>query len=162
MASNRVFRKTEKGMTEVASAIHLLDRLARRILILIDGKKTVDDLSPMLTPGEAVLVFVQLHADGFIEPIHADTPPRLAARLGVAATTNLSFIETKALVTHEVETRLGEFAETVNAELEPCQNVSELSQKLREIDRFVMSVLGDVEGTIFASCIGQVFSRTLL
>ncbi len=74
MASNRVFRKTEKGIAEVASTVHILDRLARRILILIDGKKTVDDLSPMLTPGEAVLVFVQLHADGFIEPTQADTP----------------------------------------------------------------------------------------
>lgn len=159
MIRSRIFRKTAKGIAEVESTVHSLDRLARRMLILIDGHSRADELAPLLTPGEAELVFVQLQADGYIEPIDG-AAPSLAARFGFAGTAALTFAETRVLLAHEVEKRLGEFAGTVNAELEACVSITDLSQKLREIDRFVMAVLGNEEGAMFTETAAGMLSRT--
>jgi hypothetical protein len=162
MSSNRVFRKTAKGIDEVESTVHSLDRLARRILILIDGHRTVDELAPMLTPGEAELVCVQLQADGYIEPTSVPGSLNITGRMRIFGGGTFTFAETKSAIAEEINNRLGEFAGTVNAELEPCVSVTELSQKLREIDRFVMAVLGDAEGGAFTQRVASVLSRVAM
>jgi hypothetical protein len=162
MSSNRVFRKTTKGIDEIEGAAHSLDRLARRILILIDGHRTVNELAPMLTPGEAELVCVQLQADGYIEPTSAPGSLNITGRMRIFGGGTLTFAETKSAIADEIGKRLGEFADTVVAEIEPCSSVTELSQKLREIDRFVMAVLGDVDGGAFTQKVASVLSRVAM
>jgi hypothetical protein len=162
MGSRRVFRKTTKGIEEVEGTIHALDRLARRILILIDGHRAIDELAPMLTPGETELVCVQLQADGYIEPLDAPSSLTVTGRLRIFGSATPTLEETKSAIAQEIANRLGEFAETVNAELEPCSSISELSQKLRETDRFVMAVLGDVHGAAFTQKVASLLSRATI
>ena len=63
-----IYRKTEKGQVEIETrALRLAPRL-RTTLILIDGRRTDNDLRP-LVPGDATQAFHTLLQDGFIEVV---------------------------------------------------------------------------------------------
>jgi hypothetical protein len=47
-----IFEKTELGGVEITANTPTLTAKQRRVLIMIDGKRTVSDLAPMLKPGE--------------------------------------------------------------------------------------------------------------
>jgi len=74
-AMSTVYRKTAKGVTEIETRAHRLVPRLRGALILVDGKRTDDDLAP-LVGGEAAATLASLRSDGFIEVLAtlADRP----------------------------------------------------------------------------------------
>lgn len=62
-----VFAKTPKGSSEVAARGGGLTMAARRILIMIDGKRSVGELTAMLRSGEIETVIDLLESQGFIQ-----------------------------------------------------------------------------------------------
>lgn len=63
-----LFRKTPLGHSEIAQRSQGLPALARRLLILVDGAKTLAQLSALSGAGAQTDSLLQaLHADGFIE-----------------------------------------------------------------------------------------------
>lgn len=76
MSLSGAFRKTEKGNEEIKSRAHGLSMRLRPLLILVDGKSTVDELvrrSPL--GAELVPQLQQLVDGGFIEPVGAGSSP---------------------------------------------------------------------------------------
>jgi hypothetical protein len=73
-----LYRKTEKGQAEVATRAHHLPQRLRAALILVDGRRTDDELTSIL-PGEATSTLNWLTESGFIEIAsvvreHSDAP----------------------------------------------------------------------------------------
>lgn len=71
--SATLFRKTPLGHSEIAQRSQGLPALARRLLILVDGAKTLAQLSALSGAGAQTDNLLQaLHADGFIEVTQPD------------------------------------------------------------------------------------------
>ena len=64
-----VFVKTAKGQAELNARTGVLTPRARRVLILVDGKRTVDDLDDLVQSETLRNTLGQLEEDGFIEYI---------------------------------------------------------------------------------------------
>jgi hypothetical protein len=62
-----VFTKTKKGYGEIEHRGGELTPRIRRVLIFIDGKRTVDDLRPMLNADDLTHTLGLLEEEGYIE-----------------------------------------------------------------------------------------------
>ncbi|MBI2277340.1 MAG: hypothetical protein HYU74_08325 [Dechloromonas sp.] len=67
-----VFAKTAKGHAEISTKAGGLTPRQRRVLIMIDGKRTIDDLRDMLQADDLQHTLGLLEEDGFIE-VASDT-----------------------------------------------------------------------------------------
>lgn len=62
-----VFAKTPKGQEELTTRTGGLTPRQRRVLIMVDGKRTVDELREMLQTDDLQHTLGLLEEDGFIE-----------------------------------------------------------------------------------------------
>lgn len=62
-----VFTKTQKGQDEMQTRVGALTPRVRRVLIFVDGKRTVDDLRSMLQADDLQHTLGMLEEDGYIE-----------------------------------------------------------------------------------------------
>ena len=70
-----IFRKTAQGVTEVETRAHRLPPRIRGTLILVDGKRDVDDLRALVSDhAEETLRFLSEH--GFIESVGETARPQ--------------------------------------------------------------------------------------
>ena len=84
-----IFAKTAKGHAEITTKAGGLTPRIRRVLIFIDGKRTVEDLRSMLTADDLQITLGRLEEEGYIELIHgaaiASAPPPAAAAASITA-----------------------------------------------------------------------------
>ncbi|HWP20344.1 MAG TPA: hypothetical protein VNO84_14535 [Burkholderiaceae bacterium] len=73
-----VYRKTDKGQAEIATRQFQLPMKLRSALIMIDGKRTDEELLRMI-PGQAQEVLQSLLTDGFIEVVAVTATPRASS-----------------------------------------------------------------------------------
>lgn len=62
-----IFAKTQKGQDEIATKAGGLSPRVRRVLIFVDGKRTVEELRGMLQSDDLQHTLGMLEEDGFIE-----------------------------------------------------------------------------------------------
>lgn len=62
-----VFAKTQKGQDEIQTRVGALTPRVRRVLIFIDGRRTVDDLRAMVPSDDLQHTLGMLEEDGYIE-----------------------------------------------------------------------------------------------
>lgn len=67
MSFSLVYTKTAKGLEEVRLRSDAISPLARRVLIMVDGKRTEDELRWVVRNGELDEILVTLRAQGLIE-----------------------------------------------------------------------------------------------
>jgi hypothetical protein len=67
MSFSLVYTKTPKGLEEVRLRSDAISPLARRVLIMVDGKRTEDELRWVVRNGELDEILVTLRAQGLIE-----------------------------------------------------------------------------------------------
>ncbi|MCE2644863.1 MAG: hypothetical protein LW835_06505 [Burkholderiaceae bacterium] len=157
MDERLVYSKTPKGTAEMAARSAALSMGARRVLILVDGKRTVADLAPLLKPGEIDGVLAQLEAQGFISRNQSFEPTRPATRaLDLSVSLDVSTVgglveernlltldEAKRRAVRELIELLGPDGETMSLRIEQCRNGDELRDRVREAERLVAGVLGE-------------------
>ena len=85
MNPGTTYIKTDKGRAEMAGRSHVLNALQRRVLILIDGKKTVGDLLGFVRVGELDAALGHLQQGGLIESTDYTAPLQVPAAPGFAA-----------------------------------------------------------------------------
>lgn len=86
--SATLFRKTPLGHSEIAQRSQGLPALARRLLILVDGAKTLAQLSALSGAGAQTDSLLQaLHADGFIEAMQPGGAASAAVQPGPVTAT---------------------------------------------------------------------------
>lgn len=158
MKDQLVYAKTQRGTVEVANRAGGLSLAARRVLIMIDGKRTVGELAPLLRPGEIEVVVTNLETQGYVQRIGGVETAAPATPVGVAldpitgeATeerTMVTLDEAKRRAVRALMDRLGPDAETMSIRIEQCKNVDDLRERLREAERLVAAILGEaaVEG----------------
>jgi hypothetical protein len=160
MDERLVFSKTSKGVAEVAARSASLSLAARRILIMVDGKRTVADLGVLLKPGEIDAMLTALEQQGFVAR-GGEPPARQGPSTRVLDATTvgpldgntvggefeernlLTLEEAKRRGVRELIDRLGPDGETMSIRIEQCRNADELRGRLREAERLVAGMLGE-------------------
>ncbi|HEX7157022.1 MAG TPA: hypothetical protein VF229_07385 [Burkholderiaceae bacterium] len=161
MDESLVFAKTAKGVIEVSRRSGGLSMTARRVLIMIDGKRTVGELAPLASNGGIDAVIGLLESQGFVQPAAPPDPnspgaprapdpgPTTTAGLDVLTSgpggerTLLTVDEVKRRAVRELTERLGPDAETMAIRIEPSRSAEELRVRLREAERLVAGFLGE-------------------
>lgn len=156
MDGSLVYSKTPKGVAEVAARSAQLSMTTRRVLIMIDGKRCIDDLAVLLRPGEIDAVITQLESVGLIQRSSASHPldvPTVAGReMDSVPTTQgptagedgnpMTLEEAKRRAVRELTDRLGPDAETLAIRIEGCRTIEDFRERVREAERFVTAALG--------------------
>ncbi len=158
--------KTEKGRKEIARRTGALSAVQRRLLILVDGQKTVNDLGAYVRVGELDdglrhLMAMELVAPGgvdvFLEPAVAEgfsnpvplEPPR-------AATDPDAFAQVRAEAARFVHNRLGAAGDPICDAIARCRNPQELRAMLRGVEVFVGQRLDAPTTQAFARHFGSL------
>jgi hypothetical protein len=156
MDGSIVYSKTPKGVAEVAARSAQLSMTTRRVLIMVDGKRTIDELAVLLRPGEIDAVITQLESAGLIQrnsATHAIDVPTVAGRVleSVAPTTQggapdeqnpMTLDEAKRRAVRELTDRLGPGAEAQAIRIEGCKTIEDFRERVREAERLVTAALG--------------------
>lgn len=142
-----IFGKTEAGRLEVAQRSDALNAMQRRLLIVIDGHKTLADLSALVRPGELDDALAVLRAQRLVEVLGGAPPltppvapgfmpsdPALAPR---PATHRPTFIVVRQQATDFVRQRLGPQGEPICDAIDRCDSPLELRKLLRGIEIFI-------------------------
>jgi hypothetical protein len=152
-----VYAKTAKGVAEVNTRSGAVPLTARRVLIMIDGKRTVAELAPLAKPGEVATIITQLETQGLVYPAHAGTPTTPPAAAPPAEGGDeagedrlvASFDTIKRRAARELSDRLGPDAEVMAVRIEHARTPDDLRQRLHEAERLVAGMLGDAQAQEF-------------
>ena len=158
--------KTDKGRAEVAGRSGVLSAVQRRLLILVDGYKTMNELGAFVRVGElgdAIDCLQQLDlvmptgnpvlletpaAPGFAS-IQADGPER-------PATSPREFTRVREDAALFVRERLGDAGTPICAAIDRCASPDELRSMLRGIEVFVGQRLDTQTTQAFARHFGAL------
>jgi hypothetical protein len=171
MDETLVFAKTPKGMAEVTQRAGGLSLQARRVLIMIDGDRSIGELAPLLREGEIDEVIELLQLRGLIRPIgqgepdesdpithgdsiagpstSADPAPPTGQDAPAAERIYLPIDEVKRRAVRELNERLGPEAASIAMRIERSANAEELRERLREAERLIARTIGETSAHEF-------------
>ncbi|MEP6607423.1 MAG: hypothetical protein ABJA83_01955 [Burkholderiaceae bacterium] len=163
MDGTLVYSKTPIGIAEISLRSAQLPMASRRVLIMIDGKRTVDDLSIVVKPGEIESVIASLESGGLIQRVShfgaldvptiygRDSESGLSSTFGGPSTSGglddresnpITLEEVKRRAVRGLNERLGPSAEYLALRLENCRTIEEFRYCVREAERVISSALG--------------------
>lgn len=161
MDGTLIYAKTPKGAAEVAARTAQLSMTTRRVLIMMDGKRTLDELSALVRPGEIDAIVDQLESAGLafkasgtasIEPASPvgnarEDEPRAPTTINPPVMddrelTPITLEEAKRRAVRELNDRLGPGAEVVAIRIETCRTIEEFRERVRDAERLVTVALG--------------------
>ncbi len=151
-----VFRKTPAGQVEVTARSGSLTLSMRRVLIMVDGRRPLAELAPLVRAGEIDGLIAALLEKGYIEPIVAAAPEPAPAAGPTTITQGprtlsdvtdpnrfMSLDEAKRRVVRELTDRLGPEAEYVAIKIERCASIEELRARIRDAERLLANAIGE-------------------
>jgi hypothetical protein len=154
-----VYRKTAKGIAEIETRAHRLVPRLRSALIMVDGKRTDDELSRMIQTDPAGALAALL-VDGFVEVLAtvADAPPERKPPSSTSASTNresavgaASFDTLRREAVRHLNDQLGPHAETIAVKIERAKSVPELQLLLEQGAQILKSLKGHAAAEAFAA-----------
>ena len=166
MNSGMIYLKTDKGRAEIAERQGGLSGLQRRVLIMVDGTKTVNDLGAFVRVGELDDVLAHLLACGMLVPTEHIAPLQAPAAPGFAAappaqaprpaTSPEEFKKVRAQASSFVQERLGASGEPICEAINRCSSPDELRKLLRGIEIFIGQRLSAETTQAFARHFGSL------
>ncbi len=160
------FGKTDKGRQEMARRSGALSPVERRLLILIDGTRSFNDLGSFVRVGElddGVRKLLELGMVGFEEPPAALDPPvgeGFSAPTPIEqprpATDPQAFAAVRDEVARFVHNRLGDAGEPICSAILRCRHPQELRALLRGIEVFIGQRLDTETTRAFARHFGNL------
>jgi hypothetical protein len=177
-----IYRKTAKGLSEVETRAHRLSPRLRSMLILVDGRRTDDDLRRMIQQ-QADESLIALVGDGFIEVVSvgASAPPAKAAAaparapaaiptpaaarpvtVGGPTTASMPMTQPSAVeftimrrdAVRALNNEVGPMAETLAIKMERARDWSEL----RPLVDKALALIADVRGAAAAAAYRQRYA----
>ncbi|MCW5645464.1 MAG: hypothetical protein KIT63_25450 [Rhodoferax sp.] len=158
--------KTEAGRQEINHRSGRLSTVERRLLILVDAHKTINELGAFVRVGELEPALERLVGLGLVGPEGESVPlpPPVAPGFTAAmpqeperpATSVQAFEQTRAEVARFVHNRLGEPAEPICEAIHRCRNPQELRALLRGIEVFIGQRLDPATTQAFARHFGSL------
>ena len=139
--------KTDKGRHEIQERTDVLSAVQRRLLILVDGHRSVNDLGAFVRVGELdaaltyLLQFGYISAEGEtvaleppVAPGFANAVPQQPPR---PATSLSEFAQVRTEASEFIRHRLGDAASPICSAVERCASPEELRRVLRGVELFV-------------------------
>jgi hypothetical protein len=166
MNPGSIYFKTDSGKAEVAQRSGAITAGQRRLLIMVDGAKTVNELGAFVRVGELEPALDQLQllgliasgdvdvllpdpvAPGFMAP-DVSQPPR-------AATSPEEFAKVRQAASGFVAQRLGAASGPICAAIDQCSSPADLRKMLRGVEIFVSDKLSGDEAQQFARHFGSL------
>ena len=158
--------KTAFGRAAIARRDTSLEGVQRRLLILVDGQKTVNDLSAYVRPGELEPALAHLLAQDLIivagqevTLAHPVAPGFVAAapqEVVRAATDVAAYVAVRQQAADFVHARLGVSGEPICQAMLRCENPMELRKLLRGVEIFVGDRLSADTAQAFARHFGSL------
>ena len=149
-----VYRKTAKGVAEIETRAHRLLPRLRSALILVDGKKSDDELTRLIL-AEPAATLASLLADGFIEILAtlAERPAEHAPERKPAATrsSGASFESQRRDSVRELNHQIGPLAEVLALKIERTKTAAELQPLLMQAAEMLRRLRGPASGDAFAA-----------
>lgn len=158
MDGTLIYAKTPKGIAEVSARSAQLSMTTRRVLIMMDGKRTVEELAQLVRAGEIDGIIAQLEGAGLVMRMNAaasldvptvsgregdvELPPSSAGVMDDRDLNPITLEEAKRRAVRELNDRLGPDAETMAIRIEHCRTIEQFRERVREAERFVASALG--------------------
>ena len=146
MDKNTVFSKTDAGREALASRPPALGPRLRSLLIMVDGKRRVEEFNQLLGGDGAVNLLEQLQQQGWIDAPRAAAPapaPTTAAAPSGAApeagstlppvSDILPLAEARKGVVRFINDQLGPMGESLAMKVEGCKNAADLQALLPRI-----------------------------
>lgn len=167
---DQLFHKTAAGHSELVNKTHGLSPTQRRLLIMLDGKKTVQDCAPYFRETDdlpaliKVLLTLKLIIGGAKDPWETTTilppadatPQMMAARANVQPTTPAVPLDEKvARAVRYLTDQLGPAAESVAMRLESVKTVEAFNNALRPAVDLVAALKGREAGLKLLDAIGM-------
>ncbi|MBK9571510.1 MAG: hypothetical protein IPO43_01770 [Rhodoferax sp.] len=166
MNPGTTFAKTDKGKVEMAERSGNLTAVQRRLLILIDGKKSESELSAFARGGELDDALEHLLRLGLVEPTSQLAALQPIAAEGFvaalvtepprAATSVAEFQMVRDEASRFVADRLGEAGAPISAAIDRCASPAELRKLLRGIEIFVGQRLSPETARTFVQRFGAL------
>ncbi len=158
--------KTDAGREEVNHRSPRLSTTERRLLILVDGHKSINQLGTFARVGELGPALEHLLALGLVavdgEPVALERPVATGFSAPVPleparpATDLQEFDQVRTEVARFVQNRLGAPAEPICAAIHRCRNPQELRALLRGIEVFIGQRLDPETTQAFARHFGSL------
>ena len=148
MDEDLVFHKTEKGQNEIGHPGGGLPPKQRRCLIMVDGAKSVAELSAMFRPGEIDQILEGLVAAGYIALDAAQAAAHVETHIPHFHDAQFDIVRQRAM--REVSERLGPNGDPLAIKLEECETPAQLRHVLREAEVVMTSFLGAEYAKTFA------------
>ena len=146
MDKNTVFSKTDAGREALASRPPALGPRLRSLLIMVDGKRRVEEFNQLLGGDGAINLLEQLQQQGWIDAPRAAAPvpaPVTAAAPSAAApeagstlppvSDILPLAEARKGVVRFINDQLGPMGESLAMKVEGCKNAADLQALLPRI-----------------------------
>lgn len=159
MKPTDLFHKTAKGLAEVERRSEGLAKPLRRVLIVVDGRRDVEELSVFARAGELDGILDALWKQGYIEPVGGSIPDPDRPKRVPEADDQAVFTLIKHHAMAEISNRIGPLGKLLIAEIDGCKTPLELRQKLRNLENALVHVLGREEGINLARRIGTSLTR---
>ena len=151
MDRGAIYRKTDKGLAEIAGTERTVDRRLRPLLILVDGNRTANSIHALISGiGIREEDFDQLAASGYIEAM-ARPDQRQAANDGSAAPAEPPlhqrrsslerFADGQRYLNETVSDKLGLRAFFFVLKIEKCSSAAELMALLPEFEEAIAKKL---------------------
>jgi hypothetical protein len=134
-----VFARTPAGSAEIVERRHALSPAARRILILVDGRRSLAELPALTRPGELPTVVADLQAAGLI----ALSGILDALPAGYLPATDPRLEALKARLRGAFERELGAAGTVLEARVQDCVNMLVMRRVLREVIDLVRDRAGE-------------------
>lgn len=151
-----IYRKTAQGQTEIATRALKLGPRLRQALILVDGKRSDDELGKLI-PAPADEVLQALLEQGFIEVIGIGAATAAAAPAQAAspvAAVVLTPAETRQRAVRWLSNALGPYADPVNIKIEKSKTPEDLRAALTLGSNFARQQLGNARAAEFEQLVG--------
>ncbi len=157
-----IYRKSAKGLHEIETRAHRLVPRLRSALILVDGKRSDDELRSMLLqqPDETLATLL---GQGFIELVAVTAPPREAPRPAApqappapAKAAGAEFEAQRRNAVRELNELLGPVAETLALRIEKTKTAEELRVQLGSAQQAIVNMRGAAAAQAFAARFASV------
>ena len=152
---NAVLKKTDKGIEALKVRDASLPQKSRVLLILIDGKKTLGDLSPVLTIGSDSLERVkELFNSGYVAEMLQDQTEAKQSQTeqSLSLTTKTDAVNLQTAIrsaTKMLSDMLGPNSDVLCMQLEKCKTKDEYNTKILAFRKIIGTVRSEKAGDEF-------------
>lgn len=154
MEAQAIYRKSEKGSEAIATRGYGVGGKLRMLLILVDGKKNVEELTRIAAGmGESAALLQQLETDGLIELASSGPAASPAGVPAAAAAGGADISKARALATRLLVELLGPNADDLAMRIEAAKDVPQFVDAMKRAYTVVREVKGKGAADTFGAAV---------